>query len=200
MAVTARQGIGLIQKLNTAWLLWLGIKIVLKGQLTVGVLVAFNILTSHVTQPILRLVQIWQDIQHTMITLSRIGDILDTESEAGRSGVTYLPTVKEKKAFQYVSLCYKDDRKEVLSNLSFTIQAGAIIDIIRPSCSGKSTLTRLLQYLYRPQKGSILLDGMDIAILNTNALHHSMGIVLQNSILFVGSILDNITLCVPQAT
>lgn len=111
-----------------------------------------------------------------------------------------MPTVKGKIAFQYVSLCYKDDRPEVLSNLSFTIQAGAFIDIIRPSCSGKSTLTGLLQYLYRPQKGSILPDGMDIAILDTNALRHSMGVVLQDSILFVGSILDNITLCVSQAT
>lgn len=79
VAITARQGIGLIQKLNTAWLLCLGIKIVLKGELTVRVLVAFNILAGHVTQPILCLVQIWQDIQHTMITLGHIGDILDTE-------------------------------------------------------------------------------------------------------------------------
>lgn len=172
----------------------------LKGELTVGGLVAFNMLASHVTQPILRLAQIWQDFQHTLITLRRIGDILNTESETGSKGVASLPTVKGKIVFQYVSFRYQDDTPEVLSNLSFTIEAGTFVGITGPSGSGKSTLTRLLQRLYRPQKGTILVDGMDIAIVDTDALRRSMGVVLQDNMLFAGSILDNITLCTPQAT
>ncbi|TSJ80775.1 MAG: type I secretion system permease/ATPase [Candidatus Cardinium sp.] len=200
VAITAGQGISLIQKLTTAWLLWLGVKTVLKGELTVGGLVAFNMLASHVTQPILRLAQIWQDFQHTMITLRRIGDILYTESETGSKSVASLPAVKGKIAFQHLSFRYQDDTPEVLSNLSFTIEAGTFIGITGPSGSGKSTLTRLLQRLHRPQKGSILIDGMDIAIMDANALRRSMGVVLQDNMLFAGSILDNITLCAPQAS
>lgn len=200
VAITAGQGINLIQKLTTAFLLWLGVKTVLKGELTVGGLVAFNMLASHVTQPILRLAQIWQDFQHTMITLRRIGDILATESETGSKGVASLPTVKGKITFQHVSFRYQDDTPEVLKNLSFAIQAGTCIGITGPSGSGKSTLTRLLQRLYRPQKGSILLDGMDIAIVDTSALRRNMGVVLQDNMLFAGTIVENITLCAPQAT
>lgn len=200
VAITAGQSINFIQKLTTACLLWLGVKTVLKGELTVGGLVAFNMLASHVTQPILRLAQIWQDFQHTMITLGRIGDILNTELETGSKGVASLPTIKGKIVFQYVSFRYQDHTPEVLSNLSFTIEAGTFIGITGPSGSGKSTLTRLLQRLYRPQKGSILVDGMDIAIVDTHALRRNMGVVLQDNMLFAGSILENITLCCPQAT
>lgn len=197
MAITAGQGISFIQKLTSAWLLWLGVQTVLKGELTVGGLIAFNMLASHVTQPILRLAQIWQDFQHTLITLGRIGDILGTESETGGKGVT--PLVKGKIAFQYVSFRYQDHTPEVLSDLSFTIEAGACIGITGPSGSGKSTLTRLIQRLYKPQKGSVLIDGMDIGIVDTHALRRNMGVVLQDNMLFAGSILDNITLCTPQA-
>ncbi len=200
MAITAGQGINLIQKLTAAFVLWLGVKTVLKGELTVGGLVAFNMLASHVTQPILRLAQIWQDFQHTMITLRRIGDILATESETGSKGAASLPTVKGKIALQHVSFRYQDDTPEVLKSLSFTIQAGSFIGITGPSGSGKSTLTRLLQRLYRPQKGSIFLDGMDIAIVDTSALRRNMGVVLQDNMLFAGTIMENITLCAPQAT
>ena len=199
VGITAAQGISLIQKLTTACLLWLGVKIVLKGELTVGGLIAFNMLSSHVTQPILRLAQIWRDFQHTLITLGRIGDILATESEAGGKGMASLPSVKGKIAFEHVTFRYHDDAPEVLRNLSFTIEPGAFIGITGPSGSGKSTLTRLLQRLYRPQKGSILLDGMDTAVIDTHALRRSMGVVLQENMLFAGSILDNLTLCVPQA-
>lgn len=200
VSITAGQGISFIQKLTTACLLWLGVKTVLKGELTVGGLVAFNMLASHVTQPILRLAQVWQDFQHTLITLRRIGDILDTESESGSKGVASLPTVEGNITFQYVGFRYQDDTPEVLSNLSFTIEAGTFIGITGPSGSGKSTLTKLLQRLYRPQKGIILVDGMDIAIADPHALRRSMGVVLQDNMLFAGSILENITLCAPQAT
>ncbi|MGI2257473.1 type I secretion system permease/ATPase [Candidatus Cardinium hertigii] len=200
LSITAGQGISLIQKLTSVCLIWIGVKVVLKGELTVGGLIAFNMLASHVTQPILRLAQIWQEFQHTMITLRRIADILETESETGSEGVTTIPTLQGKIAFQYVNFRYQDGTPEVLRELSFSIKPGSFIGITGPSGSGKSTLTKLLQRLYRPQSGKILVDGMDTAIVDTRALRRSMGVVLQENMLFAGSILDNLTLCAPQAT
>lgn len=200
LTIIAGQGINFIQKITTACILWLGVKMVLKGELTVGGLIAFNMLSGHVTQPILRLAQIWRDFQHTMITLRRIGDILDTESETGNKGLASLPTLKGGIRFQYVSFRYQDHTPDVLTNLSFTVEAGASIGITGPSGSGKSTLTRLLQRLYKPQKGSILVDGMDIAIIDPSLLRSNMGVVLQENMLFAGSIAENIRLCQPKAT
>ncbi|MGI2299859.1 type I secretion system permease/ATPase [Candidatus Cardinium hertigii] len=200
LSITAGQGISFIQKLTSVCLIWIGVKMVLKGELTVGGLIAFNMLASHVTQPILRLAQIWQEFQHTMITLRRIADVLENESETGSEGVTTIPTLQGTIAFQHVNFRYQDGTPEVLRELSFTIQPGSFIGITGPSGSGKSTLTRLLQRLYRPQSGKILVDGMDIAIVDTRALRRTMGVVLQENMLFAGSILDNLTLCAPQAT
>ncbi|WP_323811227.1 type I secretion system permease/ATPase [Rickettsia conorii] len=200
VAIAAGQAISLIQKLTSALLLWWGVKIVLIGELTVGELVAFNMLASHVTQPILRLVQVWQDFQHTLIALRRIGDILDTESEAGSKGVASVPKLQGKIEFQQVNFRYQVDTPEVLRDLSFTIQAGEFIGITGPSGSGKSTLTRLLQRLYIPRHGQILVDGMDIAIADPASLRCNMSVVLQDNMLFAGSISDNIKLCCPEVS
>ncbi|WP_375331268.1 type I secretion system permease/ATPase [Candidatus Tisiphia endosymbiont of Oplodontha viridula] len=200
VAITASQGINLVQKLTSALLLWIGVKIVLVGKLTVGELVAFNMLAGHVTQPILRLAQVWQDFQHTIIALRRIGDILDTESEAGNKGIASVPKLNGKIEFQYVRFRYQVDTPEVLKNLSFTVQAGEFIGITGPSGSGKSTLTRLLQRLYIPQHGRILVDGMDIAIADPTALRCNMSIVLQDNMLFAGTLYDNIKLCYPETS
>lgn len=199
IAIIASQGISLIQKLTSALLLWWGVKIVLKGDLTVGGLVAFNMLSNHVTQPVLRLAQIWQEFQHTLIALRRIGDILDTTSEAGSTGIATVPKLKGKVEFLHIRFRYQSDAPEVLKNLSFVIQPGEFIGITGPSGSGKSTLTRLLQRLYIPQNGQILVDGMDIAIANPTSLRTNMSVVLQDNMLFAGSILENIQLCCPEA-
>ncbi|MGI2299076.1 type I secretion system permease/ATPase [Candidatus Cardinium hertigii] len=200
IAIVASQGISFIQKLTSALLLWFGVKIVLANQLTVGGLVAFNMLANYVTQPILRLAQIWQDFQHTLIALRRIGDILDTTSEVGGKGVDTLPKLVGKIEFQHVRFRYEPDTPEVVKNLSFVIQSGEFIGITGPSGSGKSTITRLLQRLYIPQNGQILVDGMDIAIANPTSLRRNMSIVLQDNMLFAGSILENIKLCCPSAS
>lgn len=181
-------------------LLWFGVKIVLKNDLTVGELIAFNMFANHVTQPILGLAQIWQEFQHSLIALKRIGDILDTESEASGKATTTLPKLTGKIEFQYVRFRYQDDTPEILKNLSFIIQPKEFIGITGPSGSGKSTLTRLLQRLYVPQHGRILIDGMDIAIANPSSLRCNISVVLQDNILFAGSILENIKLCSPEAS
>lgn len=200
LGIAAGQGINLIQKFTAAIILWIGVKIVLQGELTPGGLVAFNMLSSHVTHPILRLAQIWQDFQHTMIALRRIGDILDTPAESGREGLASVPDVSGKIEFRHIRFRYAVDTPEVLRDLTFLINPGEFVGITGPSGSGKSTLTRLLQRLYVPQHGQVLVDGMDLAIADPTSLRRNMSVVLQENVLFSGTIMENIRLCRPEAT
>ncbi|MEW9890817.1 MAG: type I secretion system permease/ATPase [Candidatus Symbiodolus clandestinus] len=205
VGIFAGQGVNLIQKLSSAAILYVGVKLVIAGNpqtgefLTPGGLVAFNMLSSHVTQPILRLAQMWQEFQHTLIALRRIGDILDSPSEVGRKGVAMLPQLQGKVEFNNVRFRYNAESPEVLQGLTFSVQAGEFIGITGPSGSGKSTLTRLLQRLYVPQQGQVLVDGMDLAIADPSSLRCNMSVVLQENVLFAGSIIDNIRLCSPEA-
>lgn len=199
VGIWAGQGIGLIQKLTSALLLWWGVSLVMKGELTPGELVAFNMLAGNVTQPILRLAQVWQDLQHTLISLRRIGDILDEEGECGSGGLASVPTLQGAVTFRNVRFSYEEENQEVLRNLDVAIRPGEFVGITGPSGSGKSTLTRLLQRLYVPQHGQVLIDGIDLAIADPVAVRRSMSVVLQQSVLFAGSVIDNIRLCRPQA-
>ncbi len=198
--IIAGQGIAFIQKITAAILLWWGVKAVLEGDLSAGELVAFNMLAGHVTQPILRLAQIWQDFQHTIISLKRVGDILNEPAENNVEGLASVPQLAGQVEFQHVRFRYQQDTPEVLSDLNLTIQPGEFVGITGPSGSGKSTLTRLLQRLYTPQHGQVLVDGMDLAIADPVSLRQNMSVVLQESVLFAGSIADNIRFCKPEAT
>ncbi|MDH1143200.1 type I secretion system permease/ATPase [Pseudomonas mosselii] len=200
VGIYAGQGIGLIQKLTAALLLWWGVTLVMDGQLSPGQLVAFNMLAGHVVEPILRLAQVWQDLQHTLISLHRLGDILDTECENGSGGLASVPALAGSVSFQGVRFRYHEDGQEVLRNLSVQIEPGEFVGITGPSGSGKSTLTRLLQRLYIPQHGRVMVDGIDLAIADPVALRRNMSVVLQESVLFAGSIAENIRLCCPQAS
>ncbi len=157
-------------------------------------------LAGQVTQPTLRLAQVWQDFQHTLISLRRIGDILDESQEAGNEGLASAPELKGEVSFNQVRFRYNSDSPEVLKNLSLTVKAGEFIGITGRSGSGKSTLTKLLQRLYSPDSGQVLVDGMDLAIADPVELRRNMSVVLQESCLFAGTIADNIRQCVPEAT
>lgn len=199
-SIWAQQGIGLIQKLTSALTLWWGVKLVMTGDLSPGELVAFNMLAGQVTQPILRLAQVWQDFQHTLISLQRVGDILDEPQEVGAEGLASIPEMKGEVTFSNVRFRYNSDSPEVLNNLSLTIKAGEFVGITGRSGSGKSTLTKLLQRLYSPTSGQVLVDGMDLAIADPVELRRSMSVVLQESCLFSGTVLENIRQCAPNAT
>lgn len=198
--LVAGQAIALVQKLTAALLLWWGVNAVLKGEITPGQLVAFNMLAGHVTQPVLRLAQIWQDFQHTLIALRRVGDILDEPRENSKQGLASVPKLEGSIEFSSIRFRYHEDAPEVLANLSLKIKPGQFIGVTGPSGSGKSTLTRLLQRLYVPQHGQVLVDGMDLAIADPVSLRRNMSVVLQESILFSGSVADNIRLCKLQAS
>ncbi|WP_272694221.1 type I secretion system permease/ATPase [Providencia sp. PROV036] len=196
----ASQLMTFVSKITTAILLWVGVKEVLNGGISPGELVAFNMLSAHVTQPVLRFAQVWQDFQHTIISLRRVGDILDEPVENERKGIANTSNIHGKIEFQNIRFRYQPDTPEVLNNLSFMVNAGEFIGITGPSGSGKSTLTKLLQRLYIPQHGQVIVDGMDLAVADTVSLRRKMSVVLQESTLFVGSIADNIRLSHPQAT
>lgn len=200
LGIIAGQGISLIQKLTNVLLLWWGVTLVMDGTLTAGELIAFNMFSGHVTQPILRLAQVWQDFQHTLISLHRIGEILDTSTENNSGGLASMPQVQGSVRFQHVHFRYSDKTPEVLRNLNLDIKPGEFIGITGASGSGKSTLTRLLQRFYIPQHGQVLVDGMDLAIADPVSLRRNMSVVLQDSLLFSGSIKDNIRQCHPHAS
>jgi len=199
VSIWANQGITFIQKITSALVLWWGVTLVMEGKLSPGELVAFNMLSGQVTQPILRLAQIWQEFQHTLISLKRVGEILDEPIESGNQGLSSTPAMQGSIIFEQVRFRYHSDAPEVLKNFSLTVNAGEFIGITGPSGCGKSTLTKLLQRLYSPTSGRVLVDGLDLAITDPVELRRNMSVVLQESMLFSGTIAQNICQCLPEA-
>ena len=192
----ASGGVTLISKLVTAAIMWMGATLVIDNKMTVGELVAFNMLAGQVSNPILRLAQLWNDFQQVGISMSRLGDILNTRTEiAGQK--TRLPRLEGAIDFDQVSFRYRPDAADVLRSISVKIKPGEVIGIVGRSGSGKSTLTKLVQRLYVPDRGRVLVDGQDIAIIDTTSLRQQIGVVLQENMLFNRSIRDNIALTNP---
>ncbi len=195
---TSSQLVQLVSKLVTAALLYCGAKLVIDGSLTVGALVAFNLLAGRVSAPVLRLAQIWQDFHQARLSLDRLGDILNTAPEPSYNpGQTALPTIRGDVAFEHVSFRYRIDGPEVLHNVSFEAPAGQVIGIVGPSGSGKSTLAKLIQRLYVPESGRVLVDGVDLGMVDPAWLRRQVGVVLQENVLFNGTVRENIALADP---
>jgi len=194
----ANQLAGLISKLSTAAILWMGARMVIDGTLSVGELIAFNMMSGRVTQPVLRLAQLWQDFQQVRLSLARLGDILDTVPEAqATAGQASLPQLRGAVEFDKVVFRYRTDGPEILRAVSLSVPPGEVVGIVGPSGSGKSTLTKLVQRLYVPERGRVLVDGMDLAVLDPASLRRQIGVVLQENMLFTGSVRDNIALADP---
>jgi subfamily B ATP-binding cassette protein HlyB/CyaB len=187
-----------ISKVVTAATLYFGAKLVIDGSLTVGELVAFNILAGRVSAPVLRLAQIWQDFHQARLSVARLGDILNTPAETTMSPArASLPTIRGEIAFEHVTFRYRIDGAEVLHDVSFRIEPGQIVGVVGPSGSGKSTLAKLVQRLYVPEGGRVLVDGVDLSMIDTSWLRRQIGVVLQESMLFNCSVRENIALSDP---
>lgn len=193
LASIGQQGIQLIQKLVSIATLWLGAKLVIEGKLTVGQLIAFNMLAGQVAAPVIRLAQLWQDFQQVGISVARLGDILNMPTENPSSRLA-LPDIRGQITFEQVQFRYKADGPLILRDLNLTIEAGEIIGIVGRSGSGKSTLSKLVQRLYVPENGRVLVDGHDLALADPAWLRRQVGVVLQENVLLNRSIRDNIAL------
>ncbi|MGL5032761.1 MAG: peptidase domain-containing ABC transporter, partial [Microcystaceae cyanobacterium] len=190
-----------LNQLSGLLVLWVGAYMVLKGDLTLGQLIAFRIIAGYVTSPILRLTQLWQNFQETALSLERLADIVDTpqESEKDRFNIP-MPEVSGAVKFENISFRFKPHGPLNLNNINIAFPAGTFVAIVGQSGAGKSTLTKLLSRLYEPEGGRILLDGYDISKVELYSLRRQIGVVPQESLLFDGTVQENIALTNPDAS
>jgi ATP-binding cassette, subfamily B, bacterial HlyB/CyaB len=195
---TASQVVQFVSKIVTAATLYFGAKLVIDGSLSVGELVAFNMLAGRVSAPVLRLAQIWQDFHQARLSIARLGDILNSTAEPTyMAGRARLPAIRGNIKFDHVSFRYRIDGPEILHDVSFDVPVGQTVGIVGPSGSGKSTFAKLVQRLYVPESGRVLVDGVDLAMADPAWLRRQIGIVLQENVLFNVSVRENIALADP---
>ena len=201
LSMVGSQSAQLISKVVMALILWSGAHQVIAGELTIGQLVAFNMLAGQVNGPVLRLAQLWQDFQQFRISIDRLGDILNNPAEPGYNpNRPALPALQGDVQFDQVSFAYDIGGNEVLRDLSLKVAAGTIAGLVGRSGSGKSTLAKLLQRLYVPTRGRVLVDMVDLRQVDPAWLRRQIGVVLQENILFNCSVRDNIALTMPSAS
>jgi subfamily B ATP-binding cassette protein HlyB/CyaB len=195
---SASQAVQAVNKLVIAAILYFGAKLVIEGAMTVGALVAFNMLAARVSMPVLRLAQLWQDFHQARLSIDRLGDILNTIPEPSFSpGRAALPAIRGQITFDHVTFRYRVGGPEVLHNVSFNVEAGQVVGVVGSSGSGKSTIAKLIQRLYVPESGRVLIDGVDLAMVDLAWLRRQTGVVLQENVLFNSSIRENIALADP---
>ena len=189
-----------LQKISQLLVLWIGATLVLSGDLTLGQLIAFRIISGYVTQPLLRLSTIWQSIQELKVSFERLADVIDTPQESNEldKAKVPLPSLKGDVNFENLSFAFSKASPPVLNNVDFQVKAGTFVGIVGQSGSGKSTLMKLLPRLYAPDKGRILIDGYDIDKVELYSLRRQIGIVPQDPLLFSGSVSENIALTQPD--
>ena len=194
---TGSQAIQYISKLNMAAILYFGAQAVIEHKMTVGGLIAFNMFAQRVSGPVIRMAQLWQDFQQVKIAIERLGDVLNQPIEPGSGSRTALPAIKGAIRFEGVRFRYGLEGPWTLEDIDLDIPAGSTLGIVGSSGSGKSTLTKLLQRLYTPAGGRVLVDGVDVGQIDPAWLRRQIGVVLQENLLFNRSVRDNIALANP---
>ncbi len=196
------QSIGMfLQNVFNLAILWVGAYYVMQHEITVGELIAFQMMAGQLIAPIMRLVSMWQYFQQTRVSMERLGDIMnETVEPAFNPSRTTLPNLQGNIELDKMSFSYSVESGRVLEDVRLSIPAGAKVGIVGRSGSGKSTLTKLIQRLYLPDSGRILIDGVDIAQVEPAWLRRQIGVVLQDSMLFSGTIEENIRIACPNAT
>ena len=177
---------GMFQKAMTIAILYIGVKLVIENKLTIGQLIAFQMFANQFTAPILRLVNLWNELQQALLGIDRLGDILNTPVEVQSSKAITLPSVGGNVKFDNVSFKYNMNTPYVINNFSLDIKQGMSIGLVGRSGSGKSTITKLIQRLYIANEGAIYIDGVDIKHMNPAWLRQNIGVVLQENYLFSG--------------
>ncbi len=200
-STTASSASNFLNKISALLVLWFGAFLVLDGQMTLGGLIAFRIISGYVTQPLLRLTQLWQNFQETALSLERLSDILDhpQEQEAEQRSQIPMPEIKGQVRYEDISFRFATSGPLNLININLEFPVGQFVGIVGQSGSGKSTLMKLLPRLYYPTDGRIFIDNYDISKVELYSLRRQIGIVPQDSLLFEGTIQENIALTNPEA-
>lgn len=182
--------------------LWVGAFLVIKGELTIGQLIAFRIISGYVVGPLLNLATSWQSFQGVALSMERLSDVVDANAEGSDNEMDQLPMppIAGEVVFQDVEFRFNESSPLVVNSVNFMVPAGAFVGIVGRSGSGKSTVMKLLPRLYAPEAGRILIDGYDINKLQLSSVRRQIGIVPQDSLLFEGTIRDNIALTSPDST
>ncbi|MGO9740202.1 MAG: type I secretion system permease/ATPase [Roseiarcus sp.] len=194
LGAAGQNAVQYVSKIGTALILFVGAEAVIEGSMTVGELIAFNMIAGQVVQPILRLSQLWQDFQQVQVSVARLGDILNAPPEPIPQNLLTLPPPRGAIELRNVTMRYRPDAQDALHNVCLSIEAGEVFGFVGPSGSGKSSLVKLVQRLYSPQAGQVMLDGVDIAQIDPSWLRRQIGVVLQENILFNRSLHENIAL------
>jgi subfamily B ATP-binding cassette protein HlyB/CyaB len=197
LGAVGQNAIQYVSKVTTALILFMGAQAVIEGAMTVGELIAFNMISAQVVQPILRLSQLWQDFQQVQVSVARLGDILNSPPEPVPQNLLTLPPPRGAIELKNVTMRYRPEGPDALRNVSLEIAAGEVIGFVGQSGSGKSSLAKLVQRLYSPQFGQVMLDGVDVSQLDPGWLRRQTGVVLQENLLFNRTIHENIALADP---
>ena len=193
------QAVQFINKMVMAATLFFGAKLVIDGSLSVGEFVAFNMLAGRVSAPVLRLAGLWQDFHQARLSIARLGDILNTPVEPSYNATkTALPALIGDIRFDHVTFRYHADGPEILTDVNLDVAAGQVVGVVGSSGSGKSTFAKLIERLYVPESGRVLVDGVDLAQVDTAWLRRQIGVVMQENVLFNATVRDNIALADPS--
>jgi len=195
----AQASSNLLQRAMTIAILFFGVKQVIAQQMTIGQLIAFQMFSNQLTNPIIRLVGLWNEFQQTLLAVDRLGDILNHPVEIQSAQAITLPQLKGSVRLENIAFRYGIDTPQVLNNISFNVPPGTSVGLVGRSGSGKSTITKLIQRLYIPQEGAIYVDDVDTRHMNPVWLRNQIGVVLQENYLFSGTIRENISLPRPDA-
>jgi subfamily B ATP-binding cassette protein HlyB/CyaB len=198
LGLLAGGGVSLVSKLVVVATLWFGARLVVEGELTVGQLVAFNMLAGYVANPVMRLAQLWTDFQQVGISMQRLGDILNNRTEIV-AGKTAMPPILGRIEFDQTVFRYGPHLPEALRGIDLEIRPGEVVAFVGRSGSGKSTMAKLIQRMYVPERGRVLIDGNDLALADPASLRRQIGVVLQENVLFNRTIRENIALADPGA-
>lgn len=191
----------LVQRISTMAILWAGGNMVMNGSLTLGQLIAFQMLAGQFIGPMMTLMGMWQSVQQSGLAMERMGDILHTPQEPVLASLKQkLPSIRGEVKMENLVFRYRPDLEPVVKGVSFTIPAGNRVGIVGRSGSGKSTLAKLLQRLYAPEQGELYIDGIPTGKVEPQWLRQQIGVVMQENYLFKGSIRDNIALTRPSAS
>ncbi|NJR61934.1 MAG: peptidase domain-containing ABC transporter [Cyanobacteria bacterium CRU_2_1] len=184
-----------LNAISSLLVLWVGAGAVLNGEMTLGGLIAFRILSGYVTGPLLRLARLWQRFQETSLSMDLLADIMNSPAEELPQQDTnlQLPQIEGHVQFHEIGFAFIPGQPQLV-NINLDVKPGSFVGIVGQSGSGKSTLLKLLPRLYEPQSGNIFIDGYNIGKVSLNSLRRQIGIVPQDSVLFEGSIRDNIAL------